>query len=154
MVAMAIAHPGESRSNEIRRVIGEREPVALRTFTPTQLAISRSAGVFHWTADGRRLYDYTSGVLVANLGHNPKEWQRRFFGYMGWEGVGELASQRVGEGFFEAVPLTAYNAITAVEREAVTRLLANLRSRPGGKLARRSSTFFNQSALWRSWSML
>ena len=68
---MAIEHPGENRSNAIRRVIDEREPVALRTYTPTQLAIAKSAGVFHWTADGRKLYDYTSGVLVANLGHNP-----------------------------------------------------------------------------------
>ena len=45
--------------------------MALRTFTPTQAVIAKSAGVFHWTADGRKLYDFTSGVLVANLGHNP-----------------------------------------------------------------------------------
>jgi hypothetical protein len=43
---MAIEHPGEPRSNEARRQISEGEPVGLRTFTPTQLAISRSAGVF------------------------------------------------------------------------------------------------------------
>ena len=123
---MAIEHPGERESNQIRRAIGEREPIALRTFTPTQLAIAKSAGVFHWTADGRRLYDYTSGVLVANLGHNPTAWQRRFLDYMGW---GELPS---GARYFEAAPLTAYNAIASVEREAVTRLVANLRSHAGG----------------------
>ena len=81
---MAIEHSGEKRSNAIRRLIDQREPMALRTYTPTQLAIAKSAGVFHWTADGRKLYDYTSGVLVANLGHNPIEWQRKFLGYMGW----------------------------------------------------------------------
>jgi acetylornithine/succinyldiaminopimelate/putrescine aminotransferase len=73
---MAIEHSGEEKSNEIRRLIGQCEPIALRTYTPSQAAILRSAGVFHWTADGRMLYDYTSGVLVANLGHNPTEWLR------------------------------------------------------------------------------
>ena len=45
---MSIEHPGERQSNEIRKLISTREPVALRTFTPTQLAIAKSAGVFHW----------------------------------------------------------------------------------------------------------
>src|SRR5215210_2544827 len=107
---MSIEHQGENRSNQIRRVIGEREPVSLRTYTPTQLAIARSAGVFHWTADGQRLYDYTSGVLVANLGHNPVEWQNRCLGYMGW-----CEGPHGSTGYFEATPLTAYNAMARVE---------------------------------------
>src|SRR5437016_4192180 len=78
---MAIEHSGEPRSNDVRRQISAGEPISLRTFTPTQVAISKSAGVFHWTADGRKLYDYTSGVLVTNLGHNPVEWQKRFLDY-------------------------------------------------------------------------
>jgi 4-aminobutyrate aminotransferase-like enzyme len=123
---MSIQHPGETRANEARRVIGEREPAALRTYTPTQLAIARSSGVFHWSVDGRRLYDYTSGVLVANLGHNPTSWQRRFFGYMGWD-------RPLGDGpYFDAVPLTAYNAVAEIEVQAVRRLVASLQSRPGG----------------------
>jgi hypothetical protein len=36
---MSIEHKGESRSNALRRLVDEREPVALRTFTPTQLTI-------------------------------------------------------------------------------------------------------------------
>ncbi len=104
---MTIQHSGESRSNEVRRTIAEREPIALRTYTPSQIAIARSAGSFHWTVDGRRLYDYTSGVLVANLGHNPVAWQRRFLDYMGW------AEAPSGGDYFEAVPMTAYNAIAA-----------------------------------------
>jgi len=123
---MAIEHPGEKRSNAIRRLIDQREPVALRTYTPTQLAIAKSAGVFHWTADGRKLYDYTSGVLVSNLGHNPIEWQRKFLGYMGWL---EAPS---GTGYFESVPLTTYNAMAGIEADAVRRLVTNLHSRPGG----------------------
>ncbi len=51
---------------------------ALRTFTPTQAVLANSAGVFHWTAEGRPLYDFTSGVLVSNLGHNPQAWMQRF----------------------------------------------------------------------------
>ncbi len=124
---MAIRHPGEPKSNELRELIAEKEPLALRTYTPSQLVISKSAGVFHWTADGRKLYDYTSGVLVSNLGHNPENWQRRFLGYMGWKGA------PAGNGYFDAVPLTAYNAATAIEAEAVRRLVANLQSKPGGK---------------------
>jgi len=146
---MAIEHPGEPKSNEMRRLIGEREPIALRTFTPTQVAIAKSAGVFHWTADGRKLYDYTSGVLVTNLGHNPAEWQRKFLGYMGW------SQPPAGKGYFEAAPLTAYNAIAGVEAEAVKRLVANLQSKPGGKrleqiLWAASGSEAVQKALWAS----
>jgi 4-aminobutyrate aminotransferase-like enzyme len=144
---MAIEHRGEARSNAIRQVIDEREPTALRTFTPTQLAIARSAGVFHWTADGRKLYDYTSGVLVTNLGHNPVGWQRRLLRYMGWDGP--LPERE----YFESVPLTAYNAITTIEAEAVRRLVANLQSRPGGSRLEQvmwaaSGSEAVQKALW------
>jgi 4-aminobutyrate aminotransferase-like enzyme len=144
---MTIQHSGETRSNAIRQVVAEREPSALRTYTPTQLAIARSAGVFHWTADGRKLYDYTSGVLVANLGHNPTDWQKRFVAYMGWSQTPPEAA------YFEAVPLTAYNAITTVEAEAVRRLVASLQSRPGGERLEQimwaaSGSEAIQKALW------
>ena len=69
--------PNEPESNAVRDDLARFEPRALRTYTPTQAVLARSAGVFHWTAEGRRLYDYTSGVLVANLGHNPGAWMRR-----------------------------------------------------------------------------
>jgi 4-aminobutyrate aminotransferase-like enzyme len=146
---MAIRHPGEPKSNELREVIESKEPLALRTYTPSQLLISKSAGVFHWTADGRKLYDYTSGVLVSNLGHNPEEWQRRFLGYMGWKGA------PAGQGYFDAVPLTAYNAATAIEADAVRRLVANLQAAPGGKRLQQvlwaaSGSEAIQKALWAS----
>lgn len=149
---MSIQHQGEAQSNAVRQVIDEREPAALRTYTPTQLAIAKSAGVFHWTADGRKLYDYTSGVLVSNLGHNPVEWQKRFFGYMGWR---DIASR---PGYFESVPLTAYNAITTVEADAVRRLVANLQSKPGGTRLEQimwaaSGSEAIQKALWAALSV-
>ncbi len=144
---MAIEHPGEPRSNEVRRLIAEREPKGLRTYTPTQLVIAKSAGVFHWTPDGRKLYDFTSGVLVANLGHNPSDWHKRFLRYMGW------ADRPAGGATFEAVPLTAYNAVTQVEAEAVRRLTACLQARPGGRrleqvLWAASGSEAVQKALW------
>jgi 4-aminobutyrate aminotransferase-like enzyme len=110
------------------------EPLALRTFTPTQAVLSHSAGVYHWTPDGRRLYDFTSGVLVSNLGHNPESWTRRFQRYMHWTGdTPNAPAGSVPKGYFAAVPMTAYNAITPVEVEASKRLLALLRHTPSGK---------------------
>src|SRR6516165_810522 len=77
-------HPDEAASNDARDLAALYEPRSLRTYTPTQAVLARSAGIFHWTPEGRRLYDFTSGVLVANLGHNPSRWLRRFADYMGW----------------------------------------------------------------------
>jgi len=144
---MSIEHPHEPTSNAIRQLIDEREPAALRTFTPSQLAIAKSSGVFHWTAEGRRLYDYTSGVLVANLGHNPVDWQRRLLHHLGWTAPLPDAA------YFEAVPLTAYNAISNVEAEAVRRLTANLQAAKGGRrleqiLWAASGSEAIQKALW------
>src|SRR5215210_3571475 len=79
-----IQHPAEPDSNAGRAAAARFEPRSLRTYTPSQAVLARSAGVFHWTPEGRRLYDFTSGVLVSNLGHNPVSWTRRFFRYMGW----------------------------------------------------------------------
>src|SRR4051794_29220691 len=79
-----IQHAGEPDANAARDALLRVEPRSLRTFTPTQAVISHSAGVYHWTPDDRRLYDFTSGVLVSNLGHNPTPWMRRFERHMGW----------------------------------------------------------------------
>jgi 4-aminobutyrate aminotransferase-like enzyme len=146
---MAIEHAGEKKSNDFRKQIGEREPIALRTFTPTQISIAKSSGVYHWTSDGRKLYDYTSGVLVTNLGHNPVDWQKKFLSYMGWNG------KLNGKGYFQAVPMTAYNALAEVEAAACKRLVANLQSKPGGKkleqiLWAASGSEAIQKALWAS----
>lgn len=128
-----IQFAGEAQSNEIRTTIATQEAVALRTFTPSQGVLARSAGVFHHTPEGRRLYDYTSGVLVANLGHNPRRWLQRFAQYMAWTPE-MLGGSPAAEGeFVEAVTMTAYNAITPVEAESVRRLVQNVQSWPGGR---------------------
>lgn len=154
----AIHHAHESKSNTNRDEIVKVEPRSLRTFTPTQAVLAKSAGAFHWTPEGRRLYDYTSGVLVSNLGHNPIRWTERFFQYMGW-GKSPLSGQPmhddVPEGYFAAVPMTAYNAITPIETEASRRLLTALQRSPGGTrmetvMWAASGSEAIQKALWAS----
>lgn len=122
-----IQHLGENRGNEFRGRLTTVEPRSLRTFTPSLAVFSQSSGSYHWTPDGRRLADFTSGVLVANLGHNPARWWKRLIAYLGLDSL----KQATGE-FCSALPLTAYNAATDIEVLACERLLANLRAAPGG----------------------
>src|SRR6266516_3308756 len=107
----SIQHTNETTSNADRDLASKFEPKSLRTFTPTQAVLAKSAGVYHWTPEGRKLFDLSSGVLVANLGHNPSAWMKKFAGYMGWTGT---PWQTTGNGqpsdYFPALPLTAYNA--------------------------------------------
>ena len=123
-----IVYPGEERSNAVRQIVATKEPIALRTFTPTQAVLAKSAGSFHYTPEGRRLYDYSSGVLVANLGHNPRRWMQRFMSYLNW-GPDIFDG---GDGYRLGVPLTAYNAVTEIETLAVDRLLKSVQATPLG----------------------
>lgn len=127
----AIQFPKETRSNAARQVVADLEALALRTFTPSQAVLAKSAGVFHWTPENRRLFDYSSGVLVANLGHNPKRWLGRLAGYMGWSA--EMLQPASGfDDYYTTVPLTAYNAVTEVETRATERLVQSLQATTGG----------------------
>lgn len=126
-----IEHPGEENSNDVRQRLRQVEPLALRTFTPSLAVLARSAGSYHWTPEGRKLADFSSGVLVANLGHNPTRWWRRVLDYMGLSTQLDDDHDTRGE-YTAAAPLTAYNAVTPLEVTACERLLANLRSQPGG----------------------
>src|SRR4051794_38008907 len=146
-------HPNESPSNATRDQIARFEPKTLRTYTPTQAVLARSAGVYHWTPEGRRLYDFTSGVLVANLGHNPEAWMTRFTEYMGWRAYAAGKALPAPVGYFSSLPMTAYNAVTGVESEASRRLASVLQSRPGGQrleqvLWAASGSEAIQKALW------
>ena len=119
----------EDESDAVRGVIAATEPRSLRTFTPSLAVIARSEGCYHWTPDGRKLADFTSGVLVASLGHNPVRWWRRVLKYLGH---GEFGDVEASAEFFSAAPLSSYNAITPVEALACERLLASLQAAPGG----------------------
>jgi 4-aminobutyrate aminotransferase-like enzyme len=141
-------HPQEPASNALRDGVARLEPHSLRTFTPTQAVRAKSAGVFHWTPEGRRLYDFTSGVLVSNLGHNPRAWMERFLSHIGWNVVKTSADP-----FFPAIPMNAYNAVTPLEIEASRRLVEVLQARPGGRRLQQvmwsaSGSEAIQKALW------
>lgn len=139
----------EDQSNTHREITSRTEPQSMRTFTPSQAVLARSAGCFHWTPEGRRLFDYTSGVLVANLGHNPRAWWQALSRELGWDaGLFEKGGR-----YFEASTLSAYNAITPVETRATEALLENLRqSRFGTNLEMvcwaASGSEAVQKALW------
>jgi 4-aminobutyrate aminotransferase-like enzyme len=158
----SIHHANETTSNTDRDLVAQFEPKSLRTFTPSQAVLAKSAGIYHWTPEGRKLYDFSSGVLVANLGHNPSAWMQEFAAYMGWTGMPwqlpltPNPSPAKGEGrmdYFSALPLTAYNAITPIETQASKRLAELLLSRPGGKRLQHvmwaaSGSEAIQKALW------
>jgi 4-aminobutyrate aminotransferase-like enzyme len=151
-----VHHAHENSSNTARDQAAQFEPRGLRTFTTSQAVLARSAGVFHWTPEGRRLFDFTSGVLVANLGHNPISWMQRFTSYMGWAESpwkGPLPANGQAPDYFSALTMTAYNAITEVETAASQRLADLLKSRPGGRrleqvLWAASGSEAIQKALW------
>ena len=66
--------PSTTPANRPATPTATRSPASSRARSapsPPPRPSSHSAGVFHWTPEGRRLYDFTSGVLVSNLGHNP-----------------------------------------------------------------------------------
>src|SRR6187401_2555995 len=121
-----VQHPSEETSNDYRRRTVESEPLALRTYTPTLAIIAKSAGSYHWTPEGRKLADFTSGVLVANLGHNPTRWWQRVLDYLKLNVAGATGP------YLSAVPLTAYNGATQVEVDATQRLVELIRKQPGG----------------------
>lgn len=148
-----------TKNYAVKTQLTQYEPRAQRTFTPSQAVLARSAGVYHWTADGRQLYDYTSGVLVANLGHNPVRWTQRFFQYLGWtpDKLNNITqTQKLsGEEYFEALTLTAYNAVTPIEIEASRRLIELMHAQPGGQRMQQvlwaaSGSEAIQKALWAS----
>jgi 4-aminobutyrate aminotransferase-like enzyme len=148
-----VHHRDEPLSNAARELVARYEPCSLRTYTPTQAVLARSAGIFHWTPEGRRLYDFTSGVLVANLGHNPADWLERFLNYLGWSPAQWQRDRDKGTAYSPALPLTAYNAVTEVEAVASQRLGALLQGRPGGRRLEQvmwaaSGSEAIQKALW------
>jgi 4-aminobutyrate aminotransferase-like enzyme len=145
--APLIQHSGEEKSNDIRHRLHAVEPHCIRTYTPSMAVLAKSAGSYHWTPEGRKLADFSSGVLVMNLGHNPTRWWRRVKDYLGLHNLKEA-----GE-FCEAVTLNAYNAVTEVETLATERLVALMQSQPGGARCEQvlwaaSGSEAIQKALW------
>jgi 4-aminobutyrate aminotransferase-like enzyme len=142
-----IQHSGEEVSNDIRRRLAEVEPHCLRTFTPSLAVLAKSAGSYHYTPEGRKLADFSSGVLVMNLGHNPVRWWNRVIDYLG------LGALKQGGEFCRAVTLNGYNAITEVETLCCERFISLMKEQPGGARCEQvlwaaSGSEAIQKALW------
>lgn len=101
----SIQHENEPRANAIRARLDAINGLGQRTYTPTQAVIARAKGVRLWTVDGHELIDFTSGVLVSNLGHAHPLFEERYRHYCG------------------DLPRTSYNMVTEVEVEAAERLV-------------------------------
>lgn len=102
---MSIEHPHERQGNACRAAAEAVIGRGLSTYTPSQAVVVRAKGCYLWTADGRRLVDFASGVLVTNLGHAHKGFQRAWKKHLG------------------KLPLSGYNMIAPVTVEASRRLL-------------------------------
>jgi 4-aminobutyrate aminotransferase-like enzyme len=129
--AAAATREGEPRANDIRQRLNASQCIGQRTFTPTQLVVDKAKGVVLTSADGRQFIDYTSGVLVANLGHGNPDFERKYQQYS------------------EGLPRNAYNMVTAIEVEASERLVASMPSPKAQKILWAASGSEGiQKAMW------
>lgn len=103
-----IQHEGEPLGNAVRRRLDAVLGKGQRTYTPSQLVVAKAKGCHIWTVDGRKLIDFTSGVLVVNLGHAHPEFERRYRAYC------------------RKLPRNAYNMVAPVEVEAAERLIKSM----------------------------
>lgn len=106
---MTISHDNEPKSNALRLLMDQYVGHAQSTWTPTQIVVSRAKGRCLWTADGRRLIDFTSGVLVSNIGYAHRGFERRLADYC------------------KGLPRNAYNMVTEIQIEASRRLVKSMR---------------------------
>jgi 4-aminobutyrate aminotransferase-like enzyme len=103
-----IQHDDEPRANAIRRELDRYVGHGHKTYTPTQLVVARAEGCWLETMDGARLLDFTSGVLVANLGHGNPAFESAYARYV------------------DGVPRNCYNAVSPLEAKAAGRLVSSL----------------------------
>ena len=105
---MSIRHKNEAKGNALREQYDRYIGHGLQTYTPSQAVVARAKGVHLWTPEGKRLVDFSSGVLVTNLGHGHKGFTKRWKAYR------------------KGLPLSSYNMVTEVQVEASRRLLASM----------------------------
>jgi 4-aminobutyrate aminotransferase-like enzyme len=103
-----VQHDGEDRANAVRKRLDAYVGRGHKTYTPTQAVVARAQGCWLETTDGRTLLDFTSGVLVANLGHANPDFESAYGRYV------------------EGVPRNCYNAVSPLEADAAERLIASL----------------------------
>ncbi|GMV94229.1 MAG: aspartate aminotransferase family protein [Candidatus Hydrogenedentota bacterium] len=106
----SITHDGEPKANELRKRLSAVSGIGQRTYTPTQIVVEKAKGCRLWTVDGQELLDFTSGVLVANLGHGHEGFETQYAKYA------------------DSLPRTSYNMVTEIEVAAGERLVASMKS--------------------------
>lgn len=107
-MSVLVQHDGEPQGNALRQCLNKTVGRGQRTYTPSLVAVAKAKGCHLWTADGRKLIDFASGVLVTNLGHGHAAFERRYRAYS------------------RGLPRNAYNMVTPIEVEAAERLLASM----------------------------
>ncbi len=127
-----ITHDGEPKANAIRKRLLAISGIGQRTYTPTQIVVERAKGCRLWTVDGRELLDFTSGVLVSNLGHAHDGFEVKYREY-----CAEL-------------PRTSYNMVTELEVVAAERLVKSMAANPRAEkvLWAASGSEGIQKAMW------
>ena len=131
MKVEAIQHEGEPKGNAIRSRLNVVSGAGLRTYTPTQIVVQKAEGVQLHTVDGKRLIDFTSGVLVGNLGYGHAGFERRYHSYC------------------EGLPRNAYNMVTEIEVSASERLVQSMANPKAEKILWAASGSEGvQKAMW------
>lgn len=129
---MNIKQDGEPKGNKIRKQWADTIGTGQSTYTPTQAVIEKAKGRYLYTVDGRRLIDFTSGVLVQNLGYAHPAFEKYFKKYK------------------KDLPRNAYNMMTSIQVEASTRLIKTMKNNPQAQkmLWAASGSEAIQKAMW------
>ncbi len=130
-MSRSIEHASEPKSNAFRRRLDKVVGLGQRTYTPSQLVVERAKGSWLWTVDGKKLIDFTSGVLVVNLGHAHAGFERLYKQYLA------------------GLPRSSYNMVAPIEVEAAERLLKSMKSPKAQKILWAASGSEGiQKAMW------
>lgn len=129
---MYIGQDGEPKGNKIRKQWAKNIGKGQSTYTPTQAVIEKAKGRYLYTVDGRRLIDFTSGVLVQNLGYQHAAFEKYFREYK------------------KGLPRNAYNMMTPIQTEASERLIKSMKTNPNAQkmLWAASGSEGIQKAMW------
>ncbi|NLN94085.1 MAG: aminotransferase class III-fold pyridoxal phosphate-dependent enzyme [Candidatus Hydrogenedens sp.] len=129
---MYIKHDAETKGNKIRKQWATTIGKGQSTYTPTQVVIEKAKGRYLYTVDGRRLIDFTSGVLVQNLGYQHPAFEKYFRDYK------------------KNLPRNVYNMMTAIQTEASARLIKSMKNNPKAQkmLWAASGSEGIQKAMW------
>ncbi len=131
-MASTIQHENEPRANAFRQRLDQITGRGQRTYTPSQAVVDRAEGCCLWTADGKRLIDFASAVLVANLGHANARFEELYRMYCG------------------SLARNAYNVVTRIEVEASERLVSSMADNPKAQKAMWAASGSEgiQKAMW------